>query len=399
MLSGPTVRGRVKGASNLDTLLAVCQVGITISSLGLGALGEPAVAALIEPLLEPLGIPGGLVGTIAFIIGFAIITFLHVTYGELASKSISIAYPEGAAQFTAPFMRFFQYLFLPAIWAFNGTANATVRLFGVPPASEVEDRHSEEELHMLVGQSGRQGILEEEEEARVRAALDLDEKSAREIMTPRTDIVTLPRESKLDELIQAAAEGNNVRYPISGGDRADRIAGTIHAKDVLRAARAHGGPEAEVTAADIMHEVLTVPESRRGDEVLTDLQAKGLQMAVVVDEWGSFEGIITIEDILEEIVGEIRDEWEPEPEPAIRSLDDGSYAIRGSAPIRDVNQALGTELESEEFGTIGGLVFAALGHAPQAGEEVHLDGYTLRVEETEGPRIARVSAWSEGEQT
>lgn len=377
-----------EGTRNLDVYLAVCQVGITISSLGLGALGEPAVAQLIEPLLEPF-LPENIIHIVAFVIGFAIITFLHVTYGELAAKSIAIARPEESARFTAPIMKFFYYIFAPAIWLFNGTANASVRIFGIPPASEIEDRHSEEELHMLVGQSGRQGILEEREEARVRAALDLDEREAREIMVPKTDVATLPADTRLEELLQAAAEGNNVRCPISDGDHPERIVGAIHVKDVLRALTANGRrtdiTARDITAWDIMHDVLIVPQNRRGDRVLDGLQEKGLQMAVVVDEWGAFEGIITIEDILEEIVGEIRDEWEPEPD--VRRLDDGSYAIRGNAPIRDVNAALDSDFESAEFGTIGGVVFGTLGHAPEVGDEVRLDG----------PRVTRLVAHREGD--
>ena len=173
-----------EATGNLDAYLAVCQVGITIASLGLGALGEPAIADLLDPLLAPL-IPESLVHTIAFAIAFGIITFLHVVFGELASKSVAIAKPEGTSQFVAPLMKFFYYLFLPLTIVFNGTANIFVRAFGIPPISEIEERHSEEELRMLVGQSSKQGFLEGDEEARVKAVFELDEKVAREIMVPR----------------------------------------------------------------------------------------------------------------------------------------------------------------------------------------------------------------------
>ena len=173
-----------EATSNLDAYLAVCQVGITIASLGLGALGEPAIAELIDPLLGAF-VPKSIVHTIAFAIAFSIITFLHVVFGELASKSVAIAKPEGTSQVVAPFMKFFYYLFFPLTVVFNGTANAFVRIFGIPPVSEIEDRHSEEELRMLVGQSSKQGFLEGDEEARVKAVFELDEKVAREIMIPR----------------------------------------------------------------------------------------------------------------------------------------------------------------------------------------------------------------------
>lgn len=389
--------GLVREATqNLDGYLAVCQVGITIASLGLGALGEPVVADLIDPLLGAF-LPEGLVHTVAFALAFGIITFLHVTYGELASKSIAIANPEGSAQVAAPFIKFFYYLFLPAIWLFNGTANLSVGIFGIPPASETEERHSEEELHMLVGQSKRQGFLEEKEAARVRAAFDLDERLAREVMVPKTKVVALVAGTGLEKLFSVAAEGNKVRYPVCEDDCAERIVGMVHVKDVLRAARTHGVPEADLAAKDIMREVLTVPENRRVDQVLDDLQEKRLQMAVVVDEWGSFEGLITIEDILEEIVGGIRDEWE-EPEAAIRELGDGAYTIDGSVPIRELNKTLDSDFASEDFDTTGGLVFGQLGRAPEVGDVVRIDDHVLRVEEVDGPRVARTTVRRDGKE-
>ncbi len=393
---GKASAGLVREATqNLDAYLAVCQVGITIASLGLGALGEPAVANLLRPLLGAF-LPEGLIHTIAFALAFGIITFLHVTYGELASKSVAIARPEGTSQLVAPFMKSFYYLFYPLTIFFNGVANRSVRIFGIPSASETEESQSEEELHMLVGQSSRQGYLEEEEASRVRAALKLDEKIAREIMVPKVNVVALPTTTGLEELVSVVAEGNHVRYPIFEDDCAERIVGAVHAKDVLRATKAHGGLEADTTtAADIMRDVLTVPESRRVDEVLSDLQEKRLQMAVVIDEWGSFEGLITVEEILEEIVGEIWDEWEEESEPAVRRLEDGSYVIRGTAPLHEVNEALDVNFESETYGTIGGVVLEALGRVPEVGEEVLVSGYVLCVAEVDGPRVARVNAHRE----
>ncbi len=393
---GKTSAGLVREATqNLDGYLAVCQVGITIASLGLGALGEPVVADLIGP---PLGVflPEGLVHAASFAVAFGIITFLHVTYGELASKSIAIAKPEGSAQFAAPFMKFFYYLFLPAIWLFNGTANLSIGVFGIPPASETEERHSEEELHALVSQSGRQGVLEQEEAYRVRMMLELDERVAREVMVPKTNVVAFTAGMGLGELFSLAAEGNTVRYPVSEDDCAERIVGMVHVKDLLRAAKTRDRPEADLTAEDIMREVLTLPENLSVGRVLDNLQENRLQMAAVVDEWGSFAGLITVEDILEGIVGDIRDEWEPEPEPAVRELDDGSLAVRGSVAVRDVNDALGAGFEGGQFGTIGGVVLGALGRAPEVGDEVHLDGYALRVEETDGARVVRVNARRDG---
>jgi CBS domain containing-hemolysin-like protein len=377
-----------EATSNLDAYLAVCQVGITIASLGLGALGEPAIAELIDPLLGAF-VPESIVHTIAFAIAFSIITFLHVVFGELASKSVAIAKPEGTSQVVAPFMKFFYYLFFPLTIVFNGTANAFVRIFGIPPVSEIEDRHSEEELRMLVGQSSKQGFLEGDEEARVKAVFELDEKVAREIMIPRPYVVTLRADTPLRELVSFTAASNHTRYPIYEGESPDHIIGAVHVKDVLRAVESMGSIDAAVEARDLARDVVVVPENRLVDDVLEDFQEQELQMAIVIDEWGAFEGIFTVEDIFEEIVGEIRDEFDDE-EPTIRKSDDGSYSIDGRTLLGQINEALDSRFESEDFDTIGGLVLGRLGRPPEVGDEVVLDGYDLRVDEVDGQRVAQV---------
>ena len=391
---GKTSAGIVKEAiGNLDGYLAVCQLGITIASLGLGALGEPAIATLIEPLLEPFGISEGTLHFVAFVVAFGIITFLHVVFGELAAKSFAIARPEGTSLLVAPFMKLFYYAFWPGVWVFNGTANAFVRMFGVPPASEAEEAHSEEELRLIIGQSTEQGVLKEDEEGMLRAIIQLEETNAREIMVPRPNIESIPAEMRLEELFSVVAEGEHTRYPIFEDDAGERIVGVIHAKDVLRAANEAGNLEADVTARDLKRDVLTIPENRSVDKILKDLRAQRLQMAVVIDEWGSFEGLLTLEDIVEEIVGEIRDEFDEEG-IAIWEHDSG-YAIDGRVPIRDVNEALGSEFESEDFDTIGGLVLGRLARVPEVGDEVRIDGHVLRVDEVDGARIASVMVQEE----
>jgi CBS domain containing-hemolysin-like protein len=386
---GRTSAGLVKEATGrLDAYLAVCQLGITISSLGLGALGEPAVAALIEPLLEPLGVMGGTLHFIAFVIGFSIISFMHVVFGELAPKTIAIQSSEGTSLFVAPFMKFFYYLLLPATVVFNGTANAFTRLLGYPPASETDETHSEDEIRTLVTQSARQGMLESDEEGMISAVFELNDKTAREIMVPRPDAVTFPEGTPVGELVSLSAEGRYSRYPVHQDDSPDRIIGAVHVKDVLRAI-ASGSAGAEKTARDLMRDVLTIPENRLIDDILEDLRRQDLQMAVVIDEWGSFEGVFTLEDIIEEIVGEIRDEFDEE-EPAVKEMGDGTHLADGRIPLGEVNEAIGADFESQDFETVGGLVLGHLGRAPEKGDEVSIDGYLLRVDETDGPRIAQI---------
>jgi len=386
---GRASAGLVKEATGrLDAYLAVCQLGITISSLGLGALGEPAVAALIEPVLEPLGIEGGTLHFIAFVIGFSIISFLHVVFGELAPKTIAIQSSEGTSLLVAPFMKFFYYLLLPATVVFNGTANAFTRLLGYPPASESDETHSEDEIRTLVTQSARQGMLERDEEGMISAVFELNDKTAREIMVPRPDVVAFPAETPVGDLISLSARGRYSRYPVHETDSVDRIIGAVHVKDVLRAV-ASDTTDPTNSARDLMRDVLTIPENRHIDDILEDLRNQDLQMAVVIDEWGSFEGVFTLEDIVEEIVGEIRDEFD-EVEPAIKETDDGSYLTDGRISINEVNETLGTDFESQDFETVGGLVLGHLGRVPETGDEVHIDGYLLRVDQTDGPRIARI---------
>jgi CBS domain containing-hemolysin-like protein len=291
-------------------------------------------------------------------------------------------------------MRFFYLLFYPGVIVFNGVANAVVRLFGVPPASETEEEHSEEELRLIIGRSTRRGVLNTGEQHMLEGVFELEDTPAREVMVPRPDVVSLPAGMLLRELFAAVATGEHTRYPVHEEGRPDRIVGAVHAKDVMRAVEDGGGLGAQVRAEDVMREVLTVPENRRVDDVLQDLRGHRLHMAIVIDEWGSFEGIVTMEDIVEEIVGEIRDEFDEE-DPSVRENPDGSHSMGGGTPIDEANKALNSSFASGDFGTVGGLVFGALGHAPKAGDEVRLDGYLLRVEEVDGPRIARVATRKE----
>ena len=387
---GRASAGLVKGATGkLDAYLAVTQLGITISSLGLGWLGEPAVASVIEPLFGWLGIPEGILHPAALVLSFGIISFLHVVFGELAPKTIAIQSPQSTSLFVAPFVQFFYYLLLPGTILFNGTANLFTRMLGYPPASETNETHSESEIRTLVTQSRQQGMLDQDEEQMIGGVFELNDKAAREIMIPRPDVVSLPADANLDHLLSVAAAGNYTRYPIFEEDGPDRIIGTIHVKDLLRVIQEEG-LESKSTARDLMRDVLIVPENRLIDDILEDFQEREIQMAVVIDEWGSFEGLFTLEDIVEEIVGEIRDEFDEE-EPSVRELEDGGYAVDGRLPIGVVNDALNADFESEDFETIGGLVLGQLGRPPEIGDEVRADGHVIQVDEIDGPRVAQVS--------
>jgi CBS domain containing-hemolysin-like protein len=390
---GKTSANLVQTATaRLDQYLAVCQLGITICSLGIGALAEPTIASLIQPVFEDIGVPEVLVHPVAIAIALIVVSFFHVVFGELAPKTLAIQKAEGTSLFVAPFMRFFYYLLYPLTALFNGTANAVTRAFGIPPASEGEESHTEEEIRTLISQSTRQGFLEADESEMIGGVFELGDTTAREIMVPRPDVVSFSADTPLDDLVAAAAAGNFTRYPIYEDETGDRIIGAIHVKDLLRnTVESVGGVNLKATPKEreIVREVLTVPENRRIDDILDDFQKREIQMAAVIDEWGSFEGLVTIEDILEEIVGEIRDEFDEE-EPLLRKLSSGAYSVDGRIPISVVNEALEASFESEDFDTIGGLVLGQLGRAPEEGDEVLVDGHLMRVDRVEGSRVSRL---------
>lgn len=384
---------------NLDDYLAVTQLGITIASLGLGWVGEPAVAALIEPVLESV-LPESAISLVAFAIGFGFITFLHVVFGELAPKTIAIQKAEKISLLVAPPMKLFYYLFLPGIVVFNGTANFFTRLVGVPAVSETEETLSEEEILLVLARSGRQGTVDREEVEMIERVFDLDDTAVRQVMIPRPDVVWLSADLPLSELRPFIVEAGHTRYPVLEGKDDDEVVGFVDVKDVLRAIEEEDG-EGEPTARDLARELIIIPETGRIDDLLAGFQRDRSQIAAVIDEWGSFEGIVTIEDIVEEIVGDIQDQFDiegDEPEPAIERLENGGYAIDGGVAISKVNEALGTEFERAEFETIGGLVFDRLGRAPEAGDTVSVDGHRLTVEEVERTRILTVVVRKEKEE-
>ncbi|MFC4987913.1 hemolysin family protein [Saliphagus infecundisoli] len=370
---------------NLDDYLAVTQLGITISSLGLGWIGEPAVAALVEPVLGPL-LPEGLLHLVAFAIGFGTITFLHVVFGELAPKTIAIARAERVALLVAVPMKFCYYLFLPGIVVFNGTANFFTRLIGVPPASETDEVLSEREILSVLAHAGTEGHVDAEEVEMIERVFELDDASIREVMVPRPDVVAVPADLPLSGLRETVMTAEHTRYPVVDPDDDDQVVGFVDVKDVLRAL----DEDAEATAGDLAREMPVVPETARVGDLLAQFQREQRQMAAVIDEWGALEGIATVEDVVEAVVGDIRDDFDADGEPSIDRREDGSYAIDGGVALSTVNEELEAGFEDEEVGTVGGLVLSRLGRAPEVGDRVAIEGYELRVEAVDGARIERV---------
>jgi CBS domain containing-hemolysin-like protein len=375
---------------SLDDYLAVTQLGITISSLGLGWIGEPAVAALIEPVLGSL-LPANLVHLVAFAAGFGFITFLHVVFGELAPKTIAIAKAERVSLLAAPPMKFFYYLFVPGIVVFNGTANAFTRFIGIPPVTESEESLEEEELLMVLTRSGRQGHIDKAEVDMIERVFDLDDVAVREVMVPRPDVVSAPADLPLADLRELIIESGHTRYPVVEADDPDQVAGYVDVKDVLEASESVDGTGESVTADDLARDLPVVPETGRIDDLLSEFQDQQGQMAAVIDEWGSFEGIVTVEDLVEVVVGDLRDEFdEDHREPSIDRQSDGVFSVDGGVAVSEVNEKLDADFEVADFDTLGGLVLDRLGRAPEVGDRIETDGYSLDVAEVDGARVSTV---------
>lgn len=385
--------GALKEAvTNLDDYLAVSQLGITLASLGLGWIGEPAVAALLEPLLASY-LSAATLHLVSFAVGFGVITFLHVVFGELAPKTIAIARAEKLSLFVAPIMRIFYYVFLPGLVVFNGTANAFTRMLGVPPASETEETLEEREIRQVLSRSGEAGQVDKAEVEMIDRVFELDDTVVRETMVPRPDVVSVSADTALDDLRAVIRETGHTRYPVLGSDDADQVLGFVDAKDVLAAMDS----QIDATAGDLTREMAVVPETTRVNDLLVQFQDDQQQMAAVVDEWGVFEGIVTVEDVVEEIVGDLRDDFDvAETEPTIDERG-GAYDVDGSVPITELNERLGTDFQSAAYETVGGLVMDELGRVPQVGDRVAVDGYDLEVTDVDGTRVATVVVQQNGE--
>jgi CBS domain containing-hemolysin-like protein len=384
---GSSRAGRVRTAlQDLDAYLSVCQVGITVASLALGWVGEPAVSALIRPLLHGVGIENErIVELIAVILGFAVITYAHLVFGEQAPKYYSIQRAEGVSMNISRPLRFFMILFRPLVWLVNASTNFILRPWGIRLGEEME-AHSEEELRIMISSSVASGELDPQEHDYLNNVFDFGDTVAREVMVPRPDIEALPTTASLEELVERAAFGRYTRYPVYEGDL-DHVLGAVHVKDLFRAAKEDGDG---FDIRPLIRDCLVVPETKRIEQILREFQSRKLQMAIVIDEWGSVEGLITIEDVVEELVGEIQDEFD-EDEAAIEPLGENTYAVDGRIPITDVNDYFDLDLPHEDFDTIGGFVLGSLGRPPEPGDVVPADGVTLRVKAVDGPRVSMLT--------
>jgi CBS domain containing-hemolysin-like protein len=375
-----------------DRFIAATQLGITLASLGLGWIGEPALSHLIEPLFAWL--PGQIAGTAAHIaaasiLAFVLITSLHVVVGELMPKSIALQQAERTALLVARPTLWVEHLFRPFIWALNGTGNFLLRLLGFNRASEKEHLHSVEELKMLVDASEEGGVLETQESEMIHAVFDFGAMTAHQMMVPRTEMITLDVDTPIGEVCDFAAQHQHNKYPVHENDL-DHIVGILHVKDLVPAMRLP--PDQQPALRQLMREPLAVPDTIGVNDLLARFRQRKQHIAILLDEFGGTAGIVTLQDIMDELVGEVADVFGPD-EPEVQRLPDGRIRLDGLMLLTDFNDLFALNLTDPNYETIAGYMLGKLDRIPKAGDEVDVpvndrETLRLRVDVMDGKRIA-----------
>ncbi|MEO8479231.1 MAG: hemolysin family protein [Gemmatimonadota bacterium] len=378
---------RALGAiQHLDRYISATQLGITLASLGLGWVGEPALAHLFEGLFRGVPEPMAFLAshTAAVAAAFTIITTLHIVLGELVPKSLALLYPEDVSRWVIwPLMGFSWVMHYP-ISLLNGLAVRLLRLAGVAGAGEHDRLHSPEEIRMLVEQSGQGGSLTRGDARMLEGVFEFSEKSAQDVMTPRTDIIGLAADATVEEAADVVAGAGRSRYPVYTSSL-DEIVGVVLAKDILRALRDSDG----IPLRRIMREPLLVPGTREVEDVLADMKRLKTHLAVVLDEYGGTAGLVTMEDLLEEIVGEIYDEYDPETSTVVAATD-GTVSLEASLPITAFNDRFDVELPADQYTTLGGFLFGQLGRLPKVGDRIATEGYLFEITAMDARRVETV---------
>lgn len=365
---------------HLDSNLAATQLGITLASLGLGWVGEGVFAQLLKHLLTSfnLGLSTNGIHAIAIPLAFASITFMHIIFGELAPKSIAIRNPVGTTLFVAYPLKLFHLIFSPAIGLLNGTANLLLKLIGIHPVNEGE-AFTEEELKLIITESEEQGSIQETESNLIHKVFDFDNREVEDILIPRMGFIAIEKSASLDEAIDLVLERGYSRYPVYE-EAPDQIIGMIYAKDLLRVIQ----HKRQTPWLAYIRPPFYVPWNKKIKDLLKEMQSQKVQMAFVVDEYGSVIGLTTIEDILEELVGEIQDEYDHERPPVIKQNSD-TYLIDGQKSISDINKYLPFNLpESDQYNTVSGLAIEHFGDFPKEGSSFVSGKYKIKIVRTDG---------------
>ena len=370
--------------THLDEYLSACQLGITVTSLGLGWIGEPAVASVLEPLLLKMSVPASATHIISFIIAFALVTYLHVVIGELAPKTVAIQKAETITLLVARPIIIFYKVMCPFIWVLNGSARLITKAFGLKLASEGELAHSEEELRIILSDSYKSGEINQSEFKYVNKIFEFDDRIAKEIMVPRTEVVTLSADDSLEHAFKVAREERFTRYPIIDGDK-DHILGMINVKDLytyMLTADDYKDLKLDTLVRPIIRIIDTVPIQ----ELLMKMQKERIHMAILMDEYGGTSGLVTVEDILEEIVGEIQDEFDQDEIAEIRTIAEGHYIIDAKVLISQVNDLLGLHINDEDIDTIGGWILTE-DYEVKQGDVITHENFNFTIQEMEEHHI------------
>lgn len=383
--------------AHLDNYIAATQLGITLASLALGWVGEPALAHVFEPLFARIvGADGSSVlsHALAFGISFFLITVLHIVMGELVPKSIALQRSEATILWVARPLGVFNSVFRPIVLLMNGIGNLVVRSFGLESTDDHAAIHSVEELEMLVAQSREAGVLKPSEERMLRRVFDFGDKRVSQVMMPRTEVEGIPSNAKFPELIELAATRRFTRFPVYE-DTLDDIIGVFNIKDLFETVyQSQSDRKPTFNLRSLIRPVISVPGVLTIDDLLTKMLAEQTHMAVVIDEYGGTAGIVTFEDILEELVGDVRDEFDTNEEESRHPVEvrkDGSSSISGLMTVSEFNDQFGTELsEQEGYDTIAGYVLMQLRRSAEVGDEVSVGQYSLQVDEMADLRIARL---------
>ena len=373
-----------KLTDHLDASLSVTQLGITLASLGLGWVGEPAVATLILPITHAVGLDDVVGHTISLALAFSIITGMHIVLGELTPKTMAIQNVEKIMLNVALPMLVFHRVMYPFVWLLNHVANWVAHRMGFHTASEGDDAHTEEEIRLLMEESHRQGLIDDTEVDFVDNVFDFTDLNVREIMTPRTDMVCLYLEDTMDENLHTILEEQLTRYPICHEDK-DHIVGFLHVKDLMRVMAEGRKPNLRRLA----RKALIVPESMDVSVLLKTMQKQRSQMAIVVDEYGGTAGMVTIEDIVEEIVGDIQDEFDEE-RPTAERRGKRIFSVDAKMLLEELEDILEIDIEDEDVDTVGGWLYDQIGQTPRVGQMAAAGGNLFYVEEVDGVRITRV---------
>ncbi|AII14040.1 hypothetical membrane protein (DUF21 domain), possible TlyC family hemolysin [Campylobacter iguaniorum] len=384
----PNAKLAYKMSNSLDTYLSATQLGITLSSLALGWIGEPAVANVIEtPLNKYFGIEGVAIHTVSFIIAFTLITLLHVVLGELVPKSVAIAKAEKAVLFIARPLHFFWLIFFPVIKTFDFIAALMLKIIGVKPAKDSDLAHSEEEIKIIVGESLKGGVLDSMESEIIKNAVDFSDTVAKEIMTPRKDMICLNKQKTLEENMKVIGESKFTRFPYIDGSK-DIVLGMIHIRDILQ----NDLSGADTNLDKIVRKFIIVPENSSISKILVMMNKDRISAALVVDEYGGTAGLLTMEDIIEEIVGDINDEHDDKNQN-YKKLSASSYEFNGRYEIEGVEELMGITFDEEtEQLTIGGYVFNLFERLPKVGDKIEDDNCTYEVVKMDGASINTVKA-------